>query len=168
MSLESTMGLLDGILGNVLSGVLGGATGGMPRREDDNPLGSVLGQLGGGSGIGKMAFLALAFQLLQQAGGITGLMDKLRNAGLGQHADSWVGAGGNIPVSPDQLSNALGPGVIGQLAQHFGMTEEQATSGLAKVLPELVNQMTPEGQVPADHHDMISDALSQLAPKARA
>ena len=161
------MGLLDGILGNVLGNVLGGASGGMARREDDNPLGSVLGQLGGGSGIAKMAFLALAFQLLQRSGGITGLIDKLRNAGLGQHADSWVGTGRNLPVSSDQIRDAVGPDVIGPLAQHFGLSEEQASGSLAQVLPELVNQMTPQGQVPPEHHDLISDALAQLAPKAQ-
>ena len=162
------MGLLDGILGNVLSGVLGGASGGMPRREDDNPLGSVLGRLGGGSGIAKMAFLALAFQLLQRAGGIPGLIDKLRNSGLGQHADSWVGTGRNMALSGDDLRDAVGPDVIGQLANHFGLSEEEATSGLAQVLPELVNEMTPEGEIPPDHEDLISDALRQLAPRTRS
>src|SRR6185503_12202432 len=103
------MGLLDGILGNVLGGVLGGASGGMPRRQDDNPLGSVLGRLGGGPGVAKMAFHALAFQLLQRAGGLPGLIDKLRNSGLGQHADSWVGTGRNMALSGDDLRNAVGP-----------------------------------------------------------
>jgi uncharacterized protein YidB (DUF937 family) len=160
------MGLLDGILGNVLGGMLGGATGGMGRQQESNsPLGSILGQLGGGSGMGKAALLALAFQLLQQSGGVSGLLDKLRNSGLGEHADSWVGTGQNIAVSPNQLRDAIGPDVIGQLAQRFGVSESQATGSLAQVLPELVNQMTPQGQVPADHHDLISDALAQLAPR---
>ena len=161
------MGLLDGLLGNVLGGVLGGASGGMPRREDDNPLGSVLGRLGGGSGIAKMAFLALAFQLLQRSGGISGLIEKLRNSGLGQHADSWVGTGRNLPVSADDISNVVGPDVLGQLASHFGMTQEQASGSLAQILPELVNQMTPAGNVPDDQHDLISDALAQLAPRSQ-
>lgn len=162
------MGLLDGILGNVLGGVLGGATSGYGQQQQtNNPLGSILDRLGGGSGIGKMAFLALAFQLLQRSGGISGLLDKLRNSGLGQHADSWVSSGHNLPVSPDQLRDAVGPDILGQLASHFGMTQEQASSGLAQVLPELVNQMTPAGDVPPNQHDMISDALNQLAPRTQ-
>ncbi|MEO7762300.1 MAG: YidB family protein [Casimicrobiaceae bacterium] len=162
------MGLLDGILGNVLGSITGGSAGGLGNQNNDNPLGSILSQLGGGSGVGKMAFMALAFQLLQQSGGITGLIDKLRNSGLGQHADSWVGTGQNMPVSGDQLSNAIGPDVLSQLAHKFGMTQNQASGGLAQLLPELVNQMTPQGQVPDDHHDLISDALAQLAPKSRS
>jgi uncharacterized protein YidB (DUF937 family) len=76
-----------------------------------------------------------------------------------------VGTGQNLPVSPDALQNALGPDVIGQLANRFGLSQDQASSGLAQVLPELVNQMTPHGAVPEGEHDLISDALSQLAPR---
>ena len=54
--------------------------------------------------------------------------------------------------------------IISQLAKRFNLSEEQASNGLAQVLPELVNQMTPQGAVPGDQHDMISDALRQLAP----
>ena len=170
------MGLLDGILGSVLGGmtgggggreVPGGGSGGFGRQDDgDNPLGSILGRLGGGSGVAKMALLALAFQLLQRNGGIGGLVDRLRNAGLGHKADSWVGTGQNLALAPDELRDVLGPGVLDQLASHFGMTQNQASSSLAEVLPELVNQMTPDGQVPDDDNDLISDALRQLAPRS--
>jgi uncharacterized protein YidB (DUF937 family) len=123
------MGLLDGILSNVLGGALGGATGSFDRQSD-SPLGSVLDRLGGGSGVTKVAFLGLAFQLLQRAGGIDGLLEKLREAGLGAHGDSWVGTGQNMPVLPDQLRQALGPDVLGQLASQFGLSHDapRATS----------------------------------------
>jgi uncharacterized protein YidB (DUF937 family) len=174
------MGLLDGILGSVLGGVTGaggrgipgGGTGGFGGQADrdagDNPLGSILGRLGGGSGVAKMALLALALQLIQKNGGIGGLVDKFRNGGLGHKADSWVGTGSNMAVSPDELRDALGPGVLDQLASHFGMTQSQASESLSEVLPELVNQMTPGGQVPDDDNDLISDALKQLAPRINA
>jgi uncharacterized protein YidB (DUF937 family) len=161
------MGLLDGILSNVLGGALGGAGGNM-NRPSDSPLGGVLDRIGGGSGVGKMAFLALAFQLLQSSGGLSGLLDKLRNAGLGAHADSWVGTGNNLPVAPDQLQQGFGPDLLEQLASRFGMSQHEASGTLAQVLPELVNQMTPQGQVPAEADDAISDALSQLAPRVRS
>jgi uncharacterized protein YidB (DUF937 family) len=128
----------------------------------------VLDSLGSGSGAGKMAFLALAFQLLQSSGGLSGLLDKLRNAGLGQHADSWVGTGNNLPVAPDQLQQVFGPDVLEQLASRFGMSQHEASGTLAQVLPELVNHMTPQGDVPADADDAITNALSQLAPRLRS
>ena len=164
------MGLLDGILGNVLGGALGGRSTGQVRmpRADDNPLGSILGRLGGGSGVGKMALLALAFQLLQRSGGITGLIEKLKNAGLGKTADSWVGTGRNMALAPDQLRDVFGPDALEQIANHFGMSPDEASQNLSEVLPELVNQMTPDGRIPDDDYDEISDALSQLEPRIRA
>jgi len=163
------MGLLDGMLGNVLGGMLGGG-----QQQGGGALGSILGQLGGGSsnqstgmqGVGAAAFMALALQLIQQNGGIGGLVDKFRAAGLGQHADSWVGTGANLPVDADQLRGALGSGGLSQLAHKFGMSSDEASGGLAQLLPELVNQMTPQGEIPAHDHQAISDALAALAPKA--
>ena len=169
------MGLLDGILGSVLGGMTGGGgrggqiPGGLGRQDDsDNPLGSVLGRLGGGSGVAKMALLALAFQLIQQNGGVGGLIDKFRDGGLGNKADSWVGTGQNMALAPDELRDVLGPGVLDQLASHFGMTQSQASENLSEVLPELVNQMTPDGQLPDNDNDLISDALRQLSPRNQA
>jgi uncharacterized protein YidB (DUF937 family) len=174
------MGLLDGILGSVLGGMAGGGGRevsrggpggfGLPADRDagDNPLGSILGRLGGGSGVAKMALLALAFQLIQRNGGIGGLLDKFRNSGLGNKADSWVGTGANMAVSPDELNDVLGPDIVGQLASHFGISQSQASQSLAEVLPELVNQMTPDGQLPDNDNDLISDALRQLSPRSQA
>ena len=157
------MGLLDGILGNVLGGAMGGS-GRSNNQQGDNPLGSILGQLAG-SGIAKGALMALAFQLIQRNGGISGIVDKLRNSGLGQQANSWVGTGANMPISADQVSSALGGAGagLGQLASQYGLTPDQASGGLAQLLPELVNQMTPEGEVPGNEHSVISDALATLA-----
>jgi uncharacterized protein YidB (DUF937 family) len=164
---ERIMGLLDGILGNVLGGMMGGGSGTSGNQYGNNPLGSVLGRLGG-SGLATGALMALAFQLLQQNGGISGLVDKLRASGLGQHADSWVGTGANMPVSADQIREALSKGGLERLASKFGLSSDQASGGLAQLLPELVNQMTPAGQVPDNHHELISEGLAALTPKTNA
>ena len=161
------MGLLDGILGNVLGGMMGGGSSAGRNPQQNNPLGSVLGQLGS-SGVATSALMALAFRLLQQNGGISGIVEKFRGSGLGQAADSWVGTGANLPVSADQVQDALGAGGLGQLARQAGLTPEQASGGLAQLLPELVNQMTPAGQVPDNHHDMIAEALAMLTRKTGA
>ena len=158
------MGLLDGILGNVLGGAMGGGSG---NQQSNNPLGSLLSGLGG-SGLGKSAMMALAFQLLQQNGGISGVVDKFRASGLGQHADSWVGTGANMPVSADQITNVLGGGGLAQLASKAGLSPEQASGGLAQLLPELVNQMTPAGHVPENHRDLISEALAMFQGNSKA
>jgi uncharacterized protein YidB (DUF937 family) len=158
------MGLLDGILSSVLGnlGNMGGAanTGTLRPGDSDNPLGSALGRMGGS--VAASALVALAFRVLQQNGGIGGLVDKLRDAGLGQHASSWVGTDDNIPVDADQLKSAFGADQLAQLASQLGLTADQASRGLAQVLPDLVNQMTPSGEVPANDRDLISDALATL------
>jgi len=161
------MGLLDQVIGSVLGkgsqsqGGLGG-------------LGDLLSGLGGGggqqqSGGGNMLamLLPLVMALMQNRGagasggsGLEGLLGQLRANGLSQQADSWVGTGSNLPVSAEDLMNALGRGRVSELAQQAGMSEQQAGEGLATLLPELVNQLTPQGQLPAQNE--VDDAFGSL------
>ena len=151
------MGLLDALIGNVLGSALGGN-----QRQD--PLGSVLGGLGGGSqGQGGNLLLQVVLSLLQQNGGLEGVLGKLRQGGLGQQADSWVSTGQNMNISADQLQQIFGSSTMRDLASQLGMPEEQAGSTMAQVLPELINQLTPQGQVPANGDEEIAEGLSMLA-----
>lgn len=144
------MGLLDGLLGGALGGLQGG----------NGPLGGILSSLGGGQQ--GNALLQLAMQLVQQQGGLQGLVGKLQQAGLGQEAASWVSTGGNLPVNAEQLQAALGGDVLSGLAAKAGLPAGQAASGLSRLLPDLVNQMTPGGQVHPGTDDMLSQALEAL------
>ena len=133
------MGLLDALIGNVLGSALGGN-----QRQD--PLGSVLGGLGGGNQAqGGNLLLQVVLSLLQQNGGLEGVLGRFRQGGLGQQADSWVGTGQNMNISPDQLQQIFGSSTMRDLASQLGMPEEQAGSTMAQVLPELINQLTPQG-----------------------
>jgi uncharacterized protein YidB (DUF937 family) len=165
------MGLLDGLIGSVLSSAMGG--GG--TQPGGNPLGSVLSglasSLGGGQvagagapsgGVAAGGLLAAAMAMVQQQGGVTGLLDKLRQSGLGQHADSWVAGGPNLPVTGDQLHQALGSGALSGIAAKLGIPVQQAGSSMAQILPELINQLTPNGQVPANHSSLLADGLKML------
>jgi len=155
------MGLLDGVLGNVVQGALGGGAG-------NHPLQSLLTGLAGGQGVAGVsggnaqALLGAALNLLQQQGGVAGIVQKLSAAGLGQHVQSWVGTGANLPVTGDQLHQALGSGAIGQIASQLGISPQQASGSLAQLLPEVINHLTPQGQVPANHADLISQGLALL------
>jgi uncharacterized protein YidB (DUF937 family) len=62
---------------------------------------------------------------------------------------SWIGPGQNQPVSPNQLSSALGPQIIQILAQKTGMSEQEITSHLSQILPNVVDKLTPNGRLPA-------------------
>jgi uncharacterized protein YidB (DUF937 family) len=124
----------------------GGGLGGM--------LGSVLG---GGAGAQANA----APSATPDMGGLGGILDAFQKGGLGHLADSWVSTGENLPVSGDQLSQVFGQDKIAQMANQLGMSHADVSGGLAEILPQLINQVTPNGQVP-QNQSMIQDALGAL------
>ena len=64
--------------------------------------------------------IQMALQMLQQNGGIEGVLAKLQQAGMGQQAQSWIGTGQNMPISADALSKIFGHGQLAQMAQQLG------------------------------------------------
>lgn len=121
------MGMLDDLMKSVAAGQGGGGAGG---------------------GFDLQQGIALVMQLLQQVGGVEGLLAKLQAGGLGEAAQSWIGAGSNQPVSGEQLDRALGPDLMGSLGGLLGGGNQQASSVLAQVLPGLIDQLTPQGRLP--------------------
>jgi uncharacterized protein YidB (DUF937 family) len=88
-------------------------------------------------------------QLIDQHGGVDGLLQKLRAGGLGPQVDSWISNGPNQPVEPQQLSSALGPETVNNLSASTGISIESLLPMLAAFLPMLINHLTPSGQAPA-------------------
>jgi uncharacterized protein YidB (DUF937 family) len=131
----------------------------------DSLLGGLMGGAGGTAQQGQSPLMMMALQLIQQNGGLPGIISKLQNGGLAQQVGSWVGTGQNVPVSGSQLQEVLGSGSIGELAQQLGMSHGDASSNLAQVLPQLIDHLTPHGQVPDDHGDMLAQALSALTKR---
>jgi uncharacterized protein YidB (DUF937 family) len=89
-------------------------------------------------------------QVVNQAGGIKGLMGKLGSGGLQDQVRSWMGNGSNEQVSAQQLQEAVGPEKLADAAQQAGMSPDQAASHLAQALPQLIDQATPDGSLPQD------------------
>ena len=152
------MGLLDGILGNMAGSVPGGGQ----SQHGGNPLDALVNSLGGGNQEGGANLLGGVMSLLQQNGGLTGVLNMLQSNGLQQQADSWVGTGPNAGVSADQMTQVFGSSGLGNLAAQLGTSQGQAGSILSQILPELVNQLTPNGQVPENQSDLISQGLALL------
>jgi uncharacterized protein YidB (DUF937 family) len=123
-------------------------------------LDSIAGALLGGGNQGGMAQVAM--EVLNQHGGLSGVLDKLKEGGLADEVASWVGTGANMPVSADQISAALGNSTIGNLASKFGISPEVLSSQIAQHLPELINKATPNGQVTAESGDILSSILGML------
>jgi uncharacterized protein YidB (DUF937 family) len=145
------MGLLDGLLG----GLMGGSQD--PRQQG--------GGMGGMGGMGTAAIVAIVLQLLQRNGGIGGLLSRMQQSGAGAHGQSWVGTGQNMPISPDMLSQIFGQGQMEDIARQLGVSRDEAASGVAQALPQVVDQMTPGGSIPADSDDLVSRTLQELMAK---
>jgi uncharacterized protein YidB (DUF937 family) len=150
------MGLIDEILSSIASSVTTGGQG------TQNPLGAILGGLGAGNQSRSAGLLTAAMSMLQQQGGISNVLDMFRRSGMDQHADSWVSNGPNLPISGDQVQQVFGASSLGDIASQLGMSRGQASSAMAQILPELINQMTPNGQLSQDHHDLLSRALAMM------
>jgi len=86
--------------------------------------------------------------MVDQHGGVDGLLQKLRAGGLGDQVDSWVSTGPNEPVEPEQLQRALGHDTVSQLSSSTGISIQSLLPILATFLPPLINHLTPRGQAP--------------------
>ena len=80
--------------------------------------------------------------------GLGGLVKQFQQKGLGNVVDSWINRGQNEDISTRQVSDALGSDVVDQLSRRTGLSREQVINELAKVLPGVVDQMTPDGRLP--------------------
>jgi uncharacterized protein YidB (DUF937 family) len=87
--------------------------------------------------------------LIQQHGGIQGVLAQLEQQGLGGVARSWIANGPNQPISPAQLNQVFGSGMLGELAAKAGMNPQQLAQKLSQALPTAIDQLTPGGTLPA-------------------
>jgi uncharacterized protein YidB (DUF937 family) len=92
---------------------------------------------------------ALVAALGSHEGGLGGLIQKFEAAGLGPAISSWVGSGDNQPVAADALHGVLGSDLVQQIAAKTGLPVEQLLPQIAEHLPQLVDGMTPNGEVPS-------------------
>jgi uncharacterized protein YidB (DUF937 family) len=113
------------------------ATGNQPGG-----LGGVLGNLGGLLG-GASAGSVLS-------GGLGDLVDRFKQSGQGETAESWIRSGPNRPIEPDQLERAIGPEVLDKLVEQTGLSRQELLARLSRTLPEAVDKYTPEGHIPSE------------------
>ena len=158
---------------DILGGVLGGqGQGGQSGGGISGMLGGLLGGSKGGSGGGAnvAAMAAVAAPLVMkflQGGGLEKLLGGFKQQGMQKQADSWVSTEQNEPITAQQLEQVAGTKEIDEIAQQVGASREQTAEVLAQALPQVVDKVTPNGQLPPQAD--VDDALGQLfAPKAAA
>lgn len=108
--------------------------------------------LGGASAPGGFDIEKLAGHLGD--GGLEGIVAKFQQGGMGEVVQSWVGTGGNLPISADQIQSVLGSEQVAGLTKAMGIDSSQ----LAHALPGLIDHLTPGGQLPQGG---IGDILGQ-------
>lgn len=101
--------------------------------------------------------------LIERSGGVPALLQQLQQSGLGDQVASWIGTGANHAISGEQLSAALGSGQLADVAQQSGVDPSQLSGGLAALLPQVIDQLSPNGQLPEG--DMLGQGLNLLKGK---
>ncbi len=144
------MGLLDSIVGALGQGQNSGS--------------------GGGGGGGNAALLTMVVGMLANRGGgsaagaaggagngLGALVEQFTKGGLGDVVGSWVSTGQNLPVSPEQLGNVFGGDRIASMASQLGMNQGDLLGQLSQMLPQVVDKLTPQGQVPSGELGDLGD-----------
>lgn len=134
--------MLDKLLSGALQGMMGG-------QQKQDPLMQIIGALLSNQG----------------GGGLAGLLQQFQQAGLGEQASSWVGRGQNMPISAEQLMQVFGAGNLRQMAASAGLDEQRFGGRLAELLPQAVDQLTPDGEIPAGGIDDALGMLSKMMPR---
>lgn len=163
------MNLLNSVLGSLGGASASGGQGANPLLQV--ALSLLAGGQGGASGGGGLGGLGALAGLAgggggQGAGGLGGLLEAFTRNGLGEQAQSWVGTGANLPISGDQLQQVLGSDMLSGIAQQLGMSQQDASSGLAGLLPQLVDQLTPQGKLPEGGLGDLSSIMAMLGRRA--
>ncbi len=125
----------------------GGQPGSRGQMSSGGP-GDILGQVLGGAGGGR-------------AGGLGDVLAQMQRAGFGEQAASWVGTGANRPIPPDAMSQIFGREGLEQISRQAGLSEEDASRGLSELLPEVVDRVTPGGDLP--DLDALTSTVADLA-----
>jgi uncharacterized protein YidB (DUF937 family) len=122
--------------------MLGGIGQSTPATAGQSGIGGLLGQL-------SRSFAgASAGGLL--SGGLGELVERFKQSGHGETADSWVGTGRNKPVIPPHLEQAIGPEVLETLSKKTGLSREELLARLSRELPDAVDKYTPQGRLPTE------------------
>jgi uncharacterized protein YidB (DUF937 family) len=121
-----------------------GAAGDKPGSGTQPGLSGVLGNLGGGGATGGVGGLL--------GGGLGELLDRFKQSGQGEVAQSWVNDGPNKEIAPPQLKQAIGADVLAALEKQTGLSQDELLARLSRELPAAVDKYTPGGRLPG-HND---------------
>ena len=124
----------------------------------DSLASSMLGKLGGEKG----AIAQVAVDLFNQNGGLAGVLEKFKAAGFADEVASWVGKGANLQISAEQITQVLGSATIQTAANKLGINASEISAKIAEYLPQVIDRMTPNGEVGKDSGNLLATLLGML------
>ena len=167
--LDDIIGGLGGMLGGNQRGGTNAGAGGL-----GDILGSVLGggqqSRGGFGGKGMLvaALMPMVLSWIQRNGGLSGALSQITGMGHEQQARSWMSnSEQNDNLDPNEVSRLFDDSEIQQVAAHTGANDSEVRQGLAELLPEVMNQLTPNGNLEneAEANQEIDQIISQLSSR---
>lgn len=168
------------LLGQVLGGLFGRALGrrGMGGGLGGLAMGSVLGGVLGGRrgpaglpmGRGRatnrttllLMLLPLAMRWVQRNGGMGAVLERFRRQGYAGQAQSWVAPGDNQPLDEQAVEQVVGHAELQQMAQRLGVPEHEVAQAFAEIMPEMVDKLTPQGDLPAQADEVLDESTREL------
>jgi len=124
----------------------------------DSLASNMLGKLGGEKG----AIAQVAIDLFNQNGGLAGVLQKFRTAGFDDEVASWISKGSNLPIDAQQIVQALGTHTIQQAASKLNMNAQDISAKIAEYLPQVIDRMTPDGQLPREPVNVLAALMSMM------
>ncbi len=150
----------------------GSASGGMEARgggDLGDALGGMIGRglpangrIGSNRGMLMAVLLPLAMQWVQRNGGIGAVLERFKQKGYGRQAKSWVSTRNNEVLDAEAVNNVVGRDELSRLSAQLGVREQDVVAGFAEILPEVVDQLSPEGEVPPEADEALNTGLSAL------
>jgi uncharacterized protein YidB (DUF937 family) len=161
------MGRMGGGMGG-LGGGLGGAAlgsilGGMMRGRGGvgTPMGRSRG-MGGGRAALLMLMLPMAMRWVQNNGGIGAVLKRFQQKGYERQTQSWVSTQDNQAIDEQAVQEVVGRDELTQMAQRLGVPEEEVAQAFAEIMPEMANQLSPQGQLPKEADEVLEDGRNEL------
>jgi uncharacterized protein YidB (DUF937 family) len=153
------MGGLGGGLGGI---ALGSVLAGMMRNRNQ-PMGVPGGSRPYGNQTALLVMLLpLAMRWVQKNGGMNAVLDKFRQKGMTRQAQSWMSTGENQPIDEQSVEQVVGHEELREMAQRLGVPEQQVAQAFAEIMPEMVDKLTPEGQLPQEADEVLEEGRQTL------
>lgn len=156
-------GMLGQVLGSVLGGGMGGGFGnsmGMGQNQNQSQGGF------GGKGMLMAALLPIVLMFIQRNGGLSGALSKIQNMGFGSHANSWMSTDqSNQNLQANDIAQLFDNDELEQVANQTGVDKSEVQQGMAELLPQVFDQLTPNGDTGTEQqaNSEINEILSQLS-----